>query len=131
MGREIVHNNTNGLCVSIVNVDQFAHALGEVLVGAPIGDLHPPPWLMRVQENEKIDGAIAAIFTIVAQGLHRLCRNGVPHLANQLDRAFVKADNRPLRVWGFGIQVQDVFHSGDIFPVDLGMHHMSFRHGLR
>jgi hypothetical protein len=37
-----------------------------VLVGAPIGQLYPTPWLMCVEENEKIDGAIAAIFTIIA-----------------------------------------------------------------
>ena len=40
---------------------------------------------MRVEGNEEIDGAVAAVLVIVALALSRLGRNRLPHLADQLD----------------------------------------------
>src|ERR1700681_145086 len=43
MGGEVVHHHPDDRDVGIVDIDQLAHALGEVLVSAPVGDLHPAP----------------------------------------------------------------------------------------
>jgi hypothetical protein len=45
---------------------------GEVLVGAPVGDLYPAPEAVGVEEDEQIDGAVASIFAVVALKLARL-----------------------------------------------------------
>ena len=42
----------------------------------------PPPWPMRVQENEQIDGSVALIFVVVTLALTWLARDGLAHLAN-------------------------------------------------
>src|ERR1700674_4716710 len=66
MGGEVVHHHPDDRGVGIIDIDQLAHALGEVLVGAPVGDLHPAPGAVGVEEDEQIDGAVAAIFAVVA-----------------------------------------------------------------
>jgi len=43
VGRQIVHDDTDLVGVGIVDIDQYADADGEVLVGALIGDLDLAP----------------------------------------------------------------------------------------
>src|SRR5947207_15325428 len=66
-----------------------------------------------------MDGAVAAVLVIVAFELARLGRDRLAHLADQLDRALVEADHRPVGIGRFGIEVEHVFHAGDIFTIDL------------
>ncbi len=56
---------------------------------------------------------------------------GRAHFADQLGRALIEADHRALGVAGLAIEVEYVFHAGDIGGVALGMHHMSLRQGFR
>jgi hypothetical protein len=68
------------------------------VVGAPVGDLHPAPGTVGAEEDEQIDGAVAAIFAVVALKLARLGGNGLAHLADELGRALVEADYRSLGI---------------------------------
>ena len=75
---------------------------------------------MHVDDDEEIDGAVAAVLVIVAFELARHGRDWLAHLADELDRAFVEADHRSLGIGRFGIEVEHVFHAGDVFPIDMG-----------
>ena len=68
----LFHHHPDDWDVGIVDIDQLAYALGEVLVSAPVGDLHPAPGTVGVEEDEQIDGAVAAIFAVVTLKLARL-----------------------------------------------------------
>ena len=94
--------------------------MGEVFCRAPLGDLDLAPRPVHVEEDEQIGGAVAAVLAVVALELARLGRDRLAHLADELDRALVEADHRPLRVGRFGIEVEHILHAGDIFGVDLG-----------
>src|ERR1700732_702714 len=102
-----------------MNIDELAHALGVVFCRAPFGDLDLAPGTMHVEDDEEIDGAVAAILVIVAFELARLGRNWRAHLADELDRAFIEADDWSLGIRRFGIEVEHVFHAGDVFAIDL------------
>ena len=75
---------------------------------------------MHVDADEEIDGAVAAVLAIVTFELTRLGRDRLAHFADQLDRALVEANHRPLGIGRLGIEVEHVFHAGDIFAVDPG-----------
>ena len=76
MGGEVVEDDADALGFFEVDIDEFAHAKGEVVSGAPISDLDPAPRAMGVKEDEEIDGAVAAIFVIAALGPSRRGRDG-------------------------------------------------------
>ena len=103
-----------------MDIDEFAHALGVVFRRPPLGDLDLAPGTMHVEDDEEIGGAVAAVLVIVAFELARLGRDWLAHLADELDRAFVEADHRPLGIRRFGIEIEHVFHAGDVFAIDLG-----------
>ena len=94
--------------------------MGVVFGCAPLGDFDLAPRPVDVDADEEIDGAVAAVLVIVAFELARLGRDRLAHLADQLDRALVEADHRPVGIGRFGIEVEHVFHAGDIFAVDPG-----------
>src|SRR5450432_935681 len=101
VGREVVHHHPDDWSVGIIDVDQFAHAVGEVLVGAAVGDLDLAPGLMGVEEDEQIDRAVAAIFAIVALKLPWFGGDRFAHLADELGWALVKADDRSVGIGRF------------------------------
>ena len=70
--------------------------------------------------DEEIDGAVAAVLAIVTFELTRLGWDRLADLADELGRAFIEAHHRVLRVRGFGVQVEHVFHACNVFRVDLG-----------
>ena len=88
-----------------MDIDEFTHALGVVLRRSPLGDLDLTPGAMHVEDDEEIDGAVAAILVIVPFKLAGRGRDWLTHLADELDRAFVEADHRPLGIGRFGIEV--------------------------
>src|ERR1700746_4996 len=90
MGRQIVHHYANDLRLRVMDVDQVTHAFGKIYRRALLGDLHFAPWSMSVLHDEKVHGAIATVLVVVATGLSRGSRDWLPHLANQLGRAFVE-----------------------------------------
>ena len=71
VGRQIVHHDADQIGPRVMDIDQVAHALGEILRCALVGDLHLAPWPVRIEENEQVDRAITAIFVVVAPGLAR------------------------------------------------------------
>jgi hypothetical protein len=103
-----------------MDIDEFAHAVGVIFCRPPFGDLNLAQGPMHVDADEEIDGAVAAILVIVAFELARLGRDRLAHLADELDRALVEADHRPVGIGRFSIEVEHVFHAGDIFAVDPG-----------
>ena len=74
---------------------------------------------LRIEEDEQIGGAVAPILAVVALDLPGLGRDRLAHLADELDRALVEADHRPLRVGRFGIEIEHILHAGDVVGVDL------------
>src|SRR6516164_128444 len=96
VGGEVVEDDAGALGFWEVDIDEFAHAKGEVVSGAMIGDLDPAPGAMGLEEDEEIDGAVAAILVIVAFGPSGCGRDRLARFANDLDGAFVEADHRPL-----------------------------------
>jgi hypothetical protein len=117
---ENILHNADTFGIGEMDIGEFAHALGVVFCRPPLGDLDLAPGPMHVDADEEIDGAVAAVLVVVAFELARRGRDGLAHLADELDRALVEADHRPFGIGRFGIEVEHVFHAGDIFAVDPG-----------
>src|SRR5260221_9758847 len=66
----------------IMDIDEFAHAVGVIFCRPPRGELDLAPGSMDVDADEEIDGAVAAIFAIVAFELARLGRDRLANLAH-------------------------------------------------
>ena len=81
VGRQVVLHDADARGVGIMNIDEFAHALGVIPRGPPRGDLDLAPQPMHVDADEEIDGAVAAVLAIVAFELARLGRDRLAHLA--------------------------------------------------
>src|SRR5580692_5326510 len=120
VGRQVVLHNADVLGLGIMDIDELAHELSVVFCCPSFGDLDLAPGTMHVEDDEEIDGAVAAVLVIVAFELARLGRNWLAHLTDELDRTFVEADHRSPWIWRFGIEVEHVFHAGDIFSIDMG-----------
>ena len=67
--------------------------MGVVHGGAAVGGLDVTPAPMRIEGDEEIGGAVAAILVIVALALSRLGWDRLAHLADQLDGGLVEADS--------------------------------------
>ena len=119
MGRQIVEHHSDTLRARIMHIGEFAHAVGEVFRGPPLGDFHIAPWPVRIDEDEQVGSAVAPVFAVITLDLSRLGRDRLAHLAYELDRALVEADHRPLRVGSLGIEVEYFLHAGGIIRVNL------------
>jgi hypothetical protein len=98
VGREVVENDADALGFWEVDVDELAHAKGEVVSGSTTCDLHPAPRATRIKEDEEIDDAVAAILVVEAFGSSRCGRDRLAGFADELGWAFVEADHWPHRV---------------------------------
>src|SRR5436190_1432 len=74
MDRQVILYDPDALGVGKMDIDEFPHTLGVILGGAPLGDFHIAPRSVDVDADEEIDGAVAAIFAVVAFELARLGR---------------------------------------------------------
>ena len=74
---------------------------------------------MSVEEDEQVDRAVAPILAVVAFELTRRGWDRLARFADQLGRALVEAHHRPPRIGGFGIEVEDILHAGDVGAVNL------------
>jgi hypothetical protein len=72
-----------------MDIDEFTHALGVVFGRSPLSDLDLTPGTMHVEEDEEIDGAVAAILVIVTFELAGCGRDWLTQLADELDRAYM------------------------------------------
>ena len=61
---EVVEDEADALGFFEVDIDEFAHAKGEVVSGAMTGDLDPAPRAMGIEEDEEIDDAVEAVLVI-------------------------------------------------------------------
>ena len=68
-------------------------------------------------QTKRLTVPLRRIFAIVAFELTRLGRDRLANLTDELDRALVEADHRPLGIGRLGIE--HVFHAGDVFAIDL------------
>ena len=93
MGGEVVEDDADALGLREVDIDELAHAKGEVVSGAMIRDLDPAPRAMGVEEDEEIGRPIAPVFAIETLQLPWCRRDWLSGLADQLDRAFIEADD--------------------------------------
>ena len=67
MGGEVIEDDADALGLWEVDIDELAHAKGEVVSGATISDLDPAPRAVGIRdEDEEIDGAVAAILVVEA-----------------------------------------------------------------
>ena len=103
MGRQVVEHDSDVFRLGEIDIDEFAHAPGEIAGGAMVGDFDPAPRAVSVEEDEEVDGAVAAILVVEALGLSRCGRDRLTGLADELDRAFVEADDRSPRIRRFGV----------------------------
>src|SRR5271165_6643077 len=77
-------------------------------------------WEVDIDEDEEIDGAVAAILVVEALEPSGCGRDRLARFADELGGAFVEADHGPLRVKLLGIEVEHILHAGDVLGVDLG-----------
>ena len=115
VGRQIVENDTDTPGLGKVNVSKFAHAGGEIDCGPALGDFHLAPRPMDVDEHEQIGGSITPIFATVALKLARLGRDRCANLADELGRALVEANHRPVRIGRTSAEIEHVLHPGNDF----------------
>ena len=120
VGGEVIEDDADALGLWEVDIDELAHAKGEVVSGATISDLDPAPRAMGIDEDEEIDGAVAAILVVEALEPSGCGRDRLARFADELGGAFVEADHGPLRVKLLGIEVEHILHAGDVLGVDLG-----------
>ena len=99
---------------------QVAHALSKVLRGPSVGDLHPTPRVVHVEEDKEIDCSIAAVLEVVALKLTGLGWDRLAGFADQLSWAFIETNNRALWVGHPGIEVEHILHAGNVFCINLG-----------
>lgn len=82
--RQIVLHDTDTGGIGIMDVDEFTHAVSVVHGGAAACYLDVAPAAMRIEVNEEIDGAVAAVLIIVALALSGPGRYRLTHLGAQV-----------------------------------------------
>ena len=70
------------------------------------------------KEHEQVTGAVTLVLGVIALNLTRVGGQRLTGFGNELLTGLIKAHHRLLRVIGFLIHVQDIFHTGH----ELGTH---------
>ena len=120
MAGKVVQHDHDARRLGAMHIDQRLHALrpGERL--PVIGDLHVAPVLQEGKAQKQIAHAVALIGPLVAcQGASGRGEGG-DDLAMRLLIRLVKADERPSRVAGARIDLQDIFPLSDKRGIRLG-----------
>ena len=120
MSVQIVQDQPHHLGFRVGFIHQPAHLVGEVLHGAPLGDRHMPPAGQGLTGQKQVAGALPAILVVLPCWSPRLGSQRGPGVSQQLGGGLVKSDQRPLRVIGFGVQIQHVLHVGHEVGAHLG-----------
>ena len=103
----------------VVHVHEFAQPLRVVLRRALLGHVHLAPRPVRINGHEQVHRAAAAVLVIDPLDLPGRGRDGLAHLADQLNGALVQAHHRVLRVGRLGIEIEHVLHAGHVLAIDL------------
>ena len=94
MGGEVIEDDADALGLWEVDIDELAHAKGEVVRRKTIGvDLDPAPRAMGIDEDEEIDGAVAAILVVEALEPSGCGRDRLARFADELRGAFSSKQN--------------------------------------
>jgi hypothetical protein len=76
-----------------MDIDEFAHALGEVFCCSPLSDLDLAPGSMHVEEDEQVGRSIALVLAVVTFELARSGRDWLAYLTDELGgQALVETD---------------------------------------
>jgi hypothetical protein len=118
MGRQFVEHDADQVGLRIAQIDEVAHALGEIAGGALVGDLdlaRQDRWASRKTNR----------LAVPLRRYSQSWRSSWPGVAEMGRRTspmswvgLVEAHDRPLRIGRLGIQVEHVFHAGDIRAID-------------
>ena len=120
MTGQVVQHDPDPVSDGIMNIDEVAHAVGEVESRAPVGDLDLAPGAMGVDEDEQSGCSIAPLLVVITLRPARCGRDKLTRLADELHRALVEADHGPFRIGILGVKVEHVLHAGHVGAVDLG-----------
>src|ERR1700737_3923423 len=82
-------------------------------------DLYLAPGSVGVEEDEHVDRPVASILAVIALALPRHGLDRLPYLTDELGRALVETDNRPLRIRRLRIQGEHILHASDVLAVDM------------
>src|SRR5687768_13942229 len=113
VGVQVVEDDPNGGRVREVPIDQVAHLVGEVVLGALVGDVDVAPGPERLGDQEEVGGPVALVLVVDPLRLARLHRQRDAGLGDQLLRGLIEADDRAGRVVRLGVQVEHVLHPAD------------------
>ena len=116
---QIVENQPNHRDIGVGLIHQPPH-LNEVLHGALPGYRHVAPAPARLTGEEQVARPSPLVFVVLTPRPPRLCRQRFPHVGEQLGGGLVKADHRPLRIVGLGVEIQHVLHGRHELSTYLG-----------
>ncbi len=117
MGIEVVLHNPDLVSLRIKFNDVF-HALGKIEFGSTFSNQHLAKAALGFAYHHQIANPFALVFRVFASRFSRLGGGRLANFGNQLQRAFIKANNRPLRVGRFCVNVQNIFHRGHKVSAD-------------
>jgi hypothetical protein len=118
MGIEIIQNNPDFFSFRPMNFNHLMHTNGKILFGTPGSHFYMPPTSQGFQKHEQVAGSFSPVFVVISNWFSLLKRQWFSSFADQLIRNFVKTDHWIVRLVGFGIQIQNIFHPPDKFSPD-------------
>src|SRR3712207_2231720 len=80
MGVEVVHDQTDSLCVRVEIVYEVAHHFGELRLSAMLGHPRFPVALERLEGHEHVSRTLPLVLGVEAFGLPGLHRQWISHL---------------------------------------------------
>ena len=126
MGVQVIKDDPDGGRVREVAVDEVAHLLGEVVLGALVRDVNMSPGPERLGDQEEIGGSLALVLVVDALGLARGIR------VSAISCLLVSSKQTAGRAGSYGSAYRSRTSSirqTKSGPTD-GMTHSFFSHGL-
>jgi hypothetical protein len=116
MGVQVVNDQNDALGLRIIFVREQAQLFGKVTLGAPCRDAHPAPPPQGFDSQEEIGNPVPFVFVVLPQRLTRLKRQAATGSVMQFFAGLIQTNNWPFGVVGPLIDVQHVFHLGNVRP---------------
>jgi hypothetical protein len=110
---EVVEHHPDAVRIRVVLIGEFDHSL-DPLAGSPFfGDLDVDPASQRFGSKMEVLLAVPFVVSIDTCDRSRFCQERVAFVAAKRLAGFVKADDWPLLVIWFVIDIEDVLHVVD------------------
>lgn len=122
MGVEVVYDNANYVDLGIL-INEHPHRFRPILLCATLSDSHLPPSCEWFRVNEEIPCTVPFVGVVVACVPARPTGQGRFPIISEVNRTFVKTDDRPSRIVWFVIETKDILHPDDEISVILGRNH--------